>query len=183
LARATDPAGLAQRARDGDGDAMSTIIAVFKPLIFTVANRVLNDPDASLDITQETFIKAMMNIKKLKEPEKLKTWLCAIARNLIYDHLRRTRRQRTVPLEEADKLPGRDRTAALRKSAIIQNALARLKERDRLLLTLAYYEGMSLQEVAEVTKIAPANVKVYICRARERLREELRGYEDELLSE
>ena len=65
---------------------------------------------------------------------------------------------------------------------IIQDALMRLNERDRMLLTLTYYQGFSLAEVGEAMKMSEQNVKVCLHRARKRLRKELRGHEHEVLS-
>jgi RNA polymerase sigma-70 factor (ECF subfamily) len=60
--------------------------------------------------------------------------------------------------------------------------MAKLAEKDRMLLTLTYYQGLSLGEVARVMKMSENNVKVCVHRARKRLRKYLEGYEHELLS-
>ncbi|OGC43534.1 hypothetical protein A2Y85_01905 [candidate division WOR-3 bacterium RBG_13_43_14] len=75
-----------------------------------------------------------------------------------------------------------DQSTGIRKRMIIQKAMDELNERDRLLLVLFYYEGMSIEELAAVTGIRYANVKVSLSRARIRLRKELECYENELMS-
>ncbi len=177
----TDIVDLVKRCQNGDEKAMSEIITLHKQLVFTIAYRLLNDYDESLDICQETFIKLFQNIDKLKEPLKLKTWICSITRNLCYDRLRKERHlNKNAEITEIEQ--PEDYTKSIRKRAIIHNALERLNPRDRLLLTLFYYEDFDIKEIAEIMKITPENVKISLSRARIRLREELRGYEDELLS-
>ena len=161
---------------------MTRLITIHKGLVFTIILRMTNDYDASQDLTQETFIKVFMNIRKVKSADHLKPWICTIARNLVRDYFRKAKRSQTVSFEEIKDLHGHSDIEITRKRIIIQDALAKLVERDRMLLTLAYYQGLSLREVAEVMKMSESNVKVCIHRARKRLREQLEGYEHELLS-
>ena len=173
---------LVRLCRNGDEKAMAEIIAIHKQLIFTIAYRMLHDYESSLDVCQETFIKAFRNIHRLKNPEYIKAWLCCIARNLIYDRLRKRKRQKNVSLEQIKEPSAPDQTARIRKRMIIQKALDRLKEQDRLLLVLFYYQNMDIKEIAGVVGKKPANIKTALSRARVRLRKELNGYEEELLS-
>jgi RNA polymerase sigma-70 factor (ECF subfamily) len=177
----TDIVDLVKRSQSGDEEAMSEIITLHKKLIFTIAYRLLKDYDASLDVCQETFIKLFQNINRVKDPLKLKSWICSIARNLCYDLLRKEKHLNKD--SEITKIgQSEDFTKSVRKKAIIQNALERLNSRDRLLLTLFYYENFDIKEIADIVKIKPENVKVALSRARIRLREELKDYEEELLS-
>lgn len=173
---------LIRNAQEGDERAMTEVITLYKGLVFTILFRMTNDYDASEDLAQETFIKAFMNIRKVKSAGHLKPWLCTIARNVARDHLRKTKRRPAVSLEEIDEVRGRSNIEITRRRVIIQQALAKLPERDRLALTLMYYQGSSLAELAEVMKLSENAVKVCVHRARKRLREQLKGYEDELLS-
>lgn len=141
-----------------------------------------NDYAASQDLTQETFIKVFMNIKKVKNAQHFRPWMCTIARNVTRDYFRKSKRRRTISLEEVKNVQGHSNLDVTRRRMIIQDALAKLAERDRMLLTLAYYEGFSLGEVADIMKMTASNVKINIHRARKRLRKHLEGYEHELLS-
>ncbi|MEO0183344.1 MAG: sigma-70 family RNA polymerase sigma factor [candidate division WOR-3 bacterium] len=173
------------RSKNGDEKAMAELITEYKQLIFTLAYRVVGDYDMGMDICQETFIKAFQNLNKLKHPEKFKTYLCSIARNLAYDHLRKKGKIQENSQQNYDPIDltrVEDKTAEIRKKVIIQNALEKLNPRDRLLLTLFYYQNFDIREIAEVVGISPENVKVSLSRARIRLREKLKGYEEELLS-
>lgn len=177
-----DLENLVQSAKNGDEQAMTRLVTIHKALVFTIVLRMTNDHAASQDLTQETFIKVFMNMKKVKNAQHFRPWMCTIARNVTRDYFRKSKRRRTISLEEVKNVQGHSNLAVTRRRMIIQDALAKLAERDRMLLTLAYYEGFSLGEVAEVMKMTTSNVKISIHRARKRLRKHLEGYEHELLS-
>jgi RNA polymerase sigma factor (sigma-70 family) len=177
-----DLESLIRDAKDGDEQAMTQLITIHKALVFTIALRMTNDYDASKDITQETFIKVFMNMKKVKSAEHFRPWICTITRNLVCDYFRKMKRTRTVSFEHIKDFHGQSNIDVTRKRMIIQDGLAQLTEKDRMLLTLAYYQGMSHNEIARVMKMDASNVKISIHRARKRLRRELHGYENELLS-
>ncbi len=161
---------------------MTRLVTIHKALIFTIVLRMTNDYDASQDLTQETFIKVFRNIKKVKSAEHLRPWMCTIARNVVRDYFRKVKRSNTISFESIKDFHGHSDTGQIRRRMIIQNALAQLAEKDRMILTLAYYEGMKLEEVASVMKMNASNVRISIHRARKRLRKKLEGYENELLS-
>ncbi len=173
---------LIQGAQDGDERAMRELITIHKGLVFTIALRMTNDYHASEDLTQETFIKVFLNIKKVKNAEHFKPWICTITRNVVRDYFRKAKRKRTVSLEEIKEFHGHSNIESTKRSLIIQDALAKLAERDRMLLMLTYFKGLSLREVARAMKMSENNVKVGVHRARKRLRKHLEGYENELLS-
>ncbi len=172
---------LVRLSKTGDEKAIARLITLYKQLIFTLAYRMIQDYELSRDICQETFIKAFKNIHKLKNPASMKAWLCSIARNIIYDKIRERKKHNTVSLEQIQEPLVSDQSLRIRKQMIIQNALARLNEQDRLLLSLYYYQGMDIKDVAVITKRKPENIKMALSRARARLRRELKGYEDELM--
>ena len=61
------------------------------------------DPDLAEELTQETFYRAVKNIGKYKGESSVSTWLCGIAKNLWYEHVRRQKKH--MPLEEAEEIP------------------------------------------------------------------------------
>lgn len=159
---------------------MTRLITIHKGLVFTIILRMTNDYHTSEDLTQDTFIKVFMNMRRVKSGEHFRPWLCTIARNIVRDHYRRTKKISSLSFEEIEKFHGQ-MDDPIRKRVVIQDALAKLMERDRMLLTLIYYQGLSLREVAQTMKMTESNVKVCVHRARKRLRKYLEGYENELV--
>lgn len=173
---------LIQNAKKGDEQAITRLITIHKGLVFTIAWRMTNDHDVSQDLTQETFIRACLKIRKVKNSDHFKPWLCTIARNVVRDHFRKARRTQAVSFEAVKDFHGASNIESTRRRVIIQEGMAKLPPRDRMILTLAYYDGLSLREVGTVMKMRESTVKVCVHRARKRLRKHLEGYEYELLS-
>jgi RNA polymerase sigma-70 factor (ECF subfamily) len=173
---------LIRSAQNGDEQAMERLITIYKGLVFTIVLRMTNDYDASQDLTQETFIKVFMNIRKVKSGEHFKPWICTIARNIVRDYFRKAKRTQALSFEDVKDFHGESNIESTRRRLIIQGALAKLAGKDRMMLTLTYYDGLNLFEVAQVMKMSESAVKVCVHRARKRLRKHLEGYEHELLS-
>lgn len=170
-----------RRGQDGEELAISKLITMHKGLIYTIIMRMVNNMDVAQELTHDTFVKAFSKIRGLRVRERFRPWLCTIARHTVLDYLRKEKGKRTVSIEELAEPADPADASRIRSKAVIQDALSRLTERDRMLLVLAYYKGFSLEEVAETMKIPKVNIKVYIQRARDRLRELLKGCEDELM--
>jgi RNA polymerase sigma factor (sigma-70 family) len=175
-------AHLIKRAQDNDERAMDELITIHKGLVFTFIYRMINDYEMSHDLTQDTFIRVFMNIRKVKSEQHFRPWILTIARNIARDYLRKIKRKPTVSLEEIREPMGQSGLEGTRRRVIIQEALGRLAEQDRMLITLSYFQELSLREVAHVLKISEKNIKVSLFRARRRLRKELIKYEHEILS-
>src|SRR5258706_15459726 len=92
----------------GNRDAFGWIVARYQSLICSLAYSATGSLSQSEDLAQETFVAAWKQLSALREPEKLRPWLCGIARNLIYGALRRQGREPAHgagPLELADDAP------------------------------------------------------------------------------
>lgn len=165
----------------GDEKAISELISMHKKLVINLAYNILNDYQSSLDICQETFIKAFKNIKKLKQPEKFKNWICKIALNLTKNELKKRKVEEYYRENAAFSLKIKG-DSDRGKSMILKEALKKLKFKDRFILSMYYYQGFNLREISELTNIKEDNLKMILSRARKKLRKKLEGYEYELLS-
>src|SRR5579863_5441489 len=86
-------ADLVSGAMAGDRDAFSRIVSRYQVLICSLAYSRIGNLGMSEDIAQETFITAWKHLRLLREPEKLRGWLCGIVRNRIHKSLEREGRQ------------------------------------------------------------------------------------------
>jgi RNA polymerase sigma-70 factor (ECF subfamily) len=141
--------------------------------VYKVVSVLTDDQEIVEDIVQEAFFKAFKNINKLRDSNKFRSWLTAIAVNLCKSYCRKNKRE--VPahshLEYGYDLSPEERF--LETEAEI-GALQNLEYQDKEILLLKYYYSFSSREIANYYKISVKNVNVKIFRAKERFK---RNYE------
>src|SRR6476619_7926494 len=101
-------AELVARSLTGDRDAFSCIVSRYQTLICSLAYSRIGNLGQSEDIAQETFITAWKHLRLLREPAKLRAWLCGIVRNRIHKNLRREGHEpahQAEPLDETHDSP------------------------------------------------------------------------------
>ena len=132
------------------------------------AYRLRSRADAE-DLTQATFERALRAWSRY-DPAKasVPTWLMAIARNLLVDHLRADRRP--VSLDEMEADVGVDDRHSLGIDPELEQALGSLGERERELIALRYGGDLSGPEIAELTGLTLANVQQILSRSLRRMR-------------
>src|SRR5258707_8727510 len=85
----------------GNRDAFGWIVGRYQSLLCSLAYSATGSLSQSEDLAQETFVTAWKQLADLREPEKLRSWLCRISRNLTYDALRKQGRE---PIHKAESL-------------------------------------------------------------------------------
>ena len=139
-------AELVARTLGGDRDAFSQIVRRYQILICSLAYSRIGHLGQSEDVAQETFITAWKHLRLLREPEKLRAWLCGIVRNRIHKCLQREGRQPVYlaePLEAADDSPAREalpseQAIGREEEAILWRSLEKIPELYREPLILFY---------------------------------------------
>jgi RNA polymerase sigma-70 factor (ECF subfamily) len=141
----------------------------------------LNSREEAEDLTQVTFERALRAWNRF-DPSRatVKTWLLAIARNVLIDHYRSDRRQAQRPLPDADEA-GLAPAGAVADDPVLgpepdlARALSRLSDRERELIALRYGGDMTGAEIAELTGLTLANVQQILSRSLRGLRAALEG--------
>ncbi|WP_158587568.1 RNA polymerase sigma factor [Neobacillus notoginsengisoli] len=133
------------------------------------------------DITQETFMKAMKNIRSLSNPDRGKYWLLAIARNTSIDHLRKRKMKEFLP-DFFDKIISGDRSLddhILRKEEWeeVHHALLKMKPHYRAIMILRGLQELTVSETAEILGITELKVRVDFHRAVKNLKKEMQDVE------
>jgi RNA polymerase sigma factor (sigma-70 family) len=177
-------AELVNESLTGNRDAFGQIVARYQSLICSLAYSATGSLSQSEDLAQETFITAWQQLRDLREPEKLRSWLCRIARNLTYDALREQGREPShhgEALEEISDshapgpMPG-EQTITNEEQAILWRSLARIPEIYREPLVLFYREHQSIEAVAEKLDLTEDNVKQRLSRGRKLLHEQVLAF-------
>ena len=147
-------------------------------------------PDRA-DLAQEVWIRVYRNMRRLNDPAKFKGWLGRITTNLFYDELRRRKRNRATlsldaPLALEDgsidwdvpaNAPGPVDTMMTQEFYDqLHRAIADLPEVFRTTIVLREIQGLSYEEIAEMTEVSLGTVKSRIARARQRLQTDLQPY-------
>src|SRR5579859_3794239 len=146
-------ADLVGETLSGDRDAFGRIITRYQTLICSLAYSATGSLGQSEDLAQETFITAWKHLEHLREPGKLRAWLCGLARNRINNYLRREGRKpmrQSEPLENIHECPAPGPLppeSAINKEelALLWRALERLPETYREPLVLFYREQQSIE--------------------------------------
>jgi RNA polymerase sigma-70 factor (ECF subfamily) len=121
------------------------------------------------DLTQATFERALRAWGTFDERRaSARTWLLAIARNLLIDHYRAAR-----PTEQLDVEVAHDQPAELGLDPRLETALATLADRDREIIALRFGGDLTGPEIAQLTGLSLANVQQILSRSLRRLRAEL----------
>jgi len=187
-----DETALIASAQQGDLNAFNTLVLHYQDAVFNTAVRILGDDDMAQDASQDAFISAFQSIKTFRGGS-FKAWLLRTVTNACLDELRRQKRRPTTPLEpetsdgeEMDSpkwLADKSMTPAQKAEAdelehAIQHCLDALPAEFRTAVVLADVQGMDYTEVAAASKTPIGTIKSRIARARIRLRECLRSFEE-----
>lgn len=165
-------------AAAGDNlQAFEMLVKRHQNRVYRMARQMLSNEEDAWDASQEIFIKVYNARKNYVEDAKFTTWLFRIANNAIIDKIRQyTRANKVFSLEDAlQEPPSNDQTThhSLELNEVKQymsEALAKLSERQRSMVILKYYEGCSVNEIAEVFECAAGTVKATLFQAVKHLR-------------
>lgn len=181
---------LIQDASQGDLNAFNRLVLAYQDMVYSHAYRIMGEPDAAEDATQEAMISAFNHISSFRGGS-FKAWLLRIVTNSCYDELRRRKRRPTTPLEPLDSdneeiespywivdQGERPEQAAERTELgnAIQDCLNDLADEFRLIVILVDVQGLDYQEASDVAGVPLGTIKSRLARARLRLRECLQGF-------
>jgi RNA polymerase sigma-70 factor (ECF subfamily) len=179
---------LVRAAQRGDPAALEDLIAGSYRAAYTLALRLMGNPDDAAEATQEAYIRMVKGLKRFREVGAFPTWLFKIVSNVCMTEMRK-RGRRDLPVE-MDTMTGTERLPWLEEPSLVdaeQTALGHifweelersvqdLPEGYRSVVVLRDVYGLSGEETGEILGISPGAVKVRLHRARRKLRDELAG--------
>ncbi|MGH9884049.1 MAG: sigma-70 family RNA polymerase sigma factor [bacterium] len=163
-------AELLEASRRGEREAFGALIERYQGVVSAVSYSRTGDRALSEDVAQDTFIAAWRQLDRLREPGRLRAWLCGIARNLARKARHRSRRE--APLEDAIAFEGAnpfDQAAEAESERVVRDALGRVPETYRDVLVLYYREQRSVREVAAALGLSEAAALQRLARGRQYL--------------
>lgn len=170
---------LVERARAGDLGSFEELVDRYRDLIVRITARIVGPSDAE-DVTQDAFLRAFHRLGQFQGQAPFRAWLLRIAHNSALNTLER-RRNKEQSGEDAEGLdledPGRrpaDELEVTERRERLARKLLEVQPTHRTVLVLRDLEGLSYQEIAEITEAPVGSVKGRLFRARRELIEILR---------
>ena len=173
--QAASDANLLLASARRDAAAFAELVSRYYKPVYRMVWRMMNGNIETEDVAQEAFVKLWQNPSQIREAKALKGWLMRVASNLAIDRLRR---KPHTDLDAIDDIvdPSQRTGAELDEKAAtgrVDQAIARLPERQKLAVTLVYFEGMSNITAASVMEISVDAIESLLTRGRRALKESL----------
>ena len=180
---ADDSDALIVRAQSGDNEAFGLIFELHYRFVYKFIYAMLGEKESAEELTQETFLGAFRGIKGLRGEAHLKTWLCGIAKNIIYKHLRTNRKEgakgadaiESLNIFDDKSLPPDREFLSKELNRLIGSALKKLDADKRLVFTLKELQNLSYREISEITGSTISKLKIDLHRAKTEMRILLRS--------
>ncbi|MBM6724138.1 RNA polymerase sigma factor [Pseudoflavonifractor phocaeensis] len=147
---------------------LEDVIPAYENTLYRAALAILGDPQEAEDVVQEAFLRLWEKDPAFESPAHQRSWLLKVTVNACKSRLRAPWRRRTAPLLESYPAADPEEQAVLE---VIQS----LPPKDRAALHLYYYEGYQTAEIAAMTGWREGTVRSRLARARDKLRELLKG--------
>ena len=184
---------IVKRAQEGDQDAFRELVERYQRKVYSICYGMLKNPEDSMDVSQEVFVKVFRYLEKFNFESSFYTWLYRITVNMCIDFIRKNAKLRSVEFDDGvsrdgevageehimpstlgmnpDKAYGRKE---LREKML--EALESIPEKHRTILILREVEGLSYEELADVLKISKGTVMSRLFHARKYFQDALEEY-------
>ena len=161
-----------KKAISGDSEALTLLVDKYKDIAYNLALSIVKNKQDAKDITQDSFLKVLENINKFQNTSKLSTWLYRIVYNQSIGFIKRESRTTQIGYSVlVDKYEEDDNRED--KIQDLYKAINLLDDTDRNVIMLFYLAEKSIKDIAQITGLSTANIKVILHRARKRLFEKM----------
>lgn len=178
--RAVEDADLIRQAARGQVEAYNLLVSRWEKRVYNYLLRITGNREDALDLTQESFLKAYQNLRKLDDASRFAPWLYRIAHNEAYSLFRKRRPETDTDIDTLEP-PETDRGVMVGGSSVfplelglaVARALERLSPEQREAVVLKIYQGFKFEEMAEILACPVSTVKSRLYAALELLKVEL----------
>ena len=170
--RAVEDADLIVQTRKGDVEAYNLLISRWEKRVFNYLLRIVCNREDAFDLSQDVFLKAYQNVRKLEDTSRFGPWLFRIAHNEAYSHFRKRRPEggtEDAAFLERTPAPG----VAPELAIAVAGALGRLTPEQREAVVLKIYQGFRFEEMALILECPISTVKSRLYTALDLMKTEL----------
>jgi len=157
---------LVMAAQDGNATALEKLVCLWQKKLWEYVFRLTTDIQASWDITQECWLDIIKELRKLHDPTSFKAWAYRIATNRTIDWLKDKNKNQHINLESIE-VDCNQKDDDIQVNELVQ----RLKNDSRVILSLYYFEQLSISEISIALSIPQGTVKSRLFTAREELKQ------------
>ena len=173
---------LIEQEKGGDRAAFEELMRAYSGFVYSLAFRMLGKRADAEDVFQETFLRAWSHLNSFRSGGNFTHWIKRIATNLCIDRLKARQREHAyerTQVEEIESWQEEEQYAEQGENEIVSQLLTQLPATHRAAVVLFYLEDRSVEEVARTLKQKPGTIKVWLFRAREKMKAvvEAKGYE------
>jgi len=157
---------LVMAAQGGNAAALEKLVSLWQKKLWQYVFRLTTDVHAAWDITQQCWLEIIKGLKKLHDPKNFKAWAYRIATNNSIDWLKNKNKNKHINLESIE-VDRNQKDNDLQVKELVQ----RLKNDSRVILSLYYFEQLSIFEISIALNIPPGTVKSRLFKARMELKQ------------
>lgn len=150
--------------------SVEILIEKYRNSIYAVAFNMCKSVQDAEDIVQDTFIQYLLHKKDFESEQHIRAWLIRVAINKAKNKINTFFRRNSLPLEDYIETL----TFESKESSDLLETVMKLPEKYRIVIHLFYYEDYSVNEIANILRVTPSNVKVRLSRGRMSLRNTLK---------
>lgn len=161
---------------EGDTNSFTILVDRYKDLVFTLALRMLKNREEAEEVAQDTFIKTYKSLDTFKGDSKFSTWIYRVAYNSCLDRIKKNKKHlNDVEINEftAHQVIVIDNTLdkleIVEQKEAIQRCINFLPSEESFLLTLYYFDDLSLDEISKIVGMTSNAIKVKLFRSRKKL--------------
>jgi RNA polymerase sigma-70 factor (ECF subfamily) len=165
---------LVREIKTGDSSAMDILVRRWYPRIYGYIFKMLGHEQDAHDVTQDTFLAMIQNVRLYHIWNKFQSWIFTIAHNKCMDFFRLQGRVLLVDIESIENHAANDVDELLTNLGIIENALEQLSIVQREVIILHYFQGFTVREISQMTDTPVPTLKSRLTSAKRSLAELLR---------
>ena len=176
--RAVEDADLIRQATRGNVESFNLLVSRWEKRVYNYLLRITANREDALDLTQDAFLKAYQNLRKLDDPGRFAPWLYRIAHNEAYSMFRKRRPESDVDEIEPEATEtkitvGGSSIFPIELSLAVAGALDRLTVEQREAVVLKIYQGFKFEEMSEILSCPVSTIKSRLYTALDLLKQAL----------